>query len=81
MKKMPRLDHLNVNDYEEMVEMTNSRRQRYFEYLHASRTAKVNDDVSNETCDEIQLFKINNFIYKYCSIFSIDKKVDSSKSV
>lgn len=49
MKKMPRLDTINVKDYEEMVEMTSSRRQRYYEYLHSSRTARVNDDVSNET--------------------------------
>lgn len=42
---MPALESLQVADYMEMLEMSNSRRHRYYEYLHASKTADSNDEV------------------------------------
>lgn len=42
---MPRLNSIQIDDYEEMLEMSSNRRQRYYEYLHATITASSNDDV------------------------------------
>lgn len=44
-KKMPQLELLTKADYEEMLEMSNNRRQQYYKYLHASTVADTNDDV------------------------------------
>lgn len=45
-QKMPRLDDLRVTDYAEMLHMSTSRRYKYYEYLHAVRTADSNDQVT-----------------------------------
>lgn len=46
--KIPRLEQLTIADYEEMIEMSNSRRQRFYNYLHQTKSADYHDEVSQK---------------------------------
>lgn len=45
LKKTPALERLTIADYEEMLEMSVSRRQKYYHYLFATQTADARDEV------------------------------------
>lgn len=45
MKKIPRLDKVTVADYKEMLEMSTSRRQKYYYYLYVNKVANSHEEV------------------------------------
>lgn len=44
-KRMPRLEVLNIADFEEMLQMSQGRRQKYYQYLCSSQDSSSNDAV------------------------------------
>lgn len=42
---MPKLELIEIEDYEEMLEMASNRRQRYYNYLWATKTKANHEDV------------------------------------
>lgn len=72
---MPRLKNVQIDDYEEMLEMSTNRRQRYYEYLHATITATMNEDVCLQNNEDFDL------IFHTFNFYSIDKKDHSSTSL
>ncbi|XP_055312131.1 mitochondrial ribonuclease P protein 1 homolog [Sitodiplosis mosellana] len=53
MKKTPALDRLTIADYEEMLEMSTSRRQKYYHYLFVTQTADTRSDMKKKIRDLI----------------------------
>lgn len=45
MEKMPNLDALTVFDFEEMLEMSQNKRQKYYKFLFSTKSSQSNDEV------------------------------------
>lgn len=74
LKKTPALDRLTKADYEEMLEMSSSRRQKYYHYLFATQTADARDEVYKlcfQTSSMSYKFGIEQSNQIICSIFII----------
>lgn len=45
-KRVPKLDVMQIENYEEMLFMSNSRRNRYYDYIRSISTAETSEDVN-----------------------------------
>ncbi|XP_031623737.1 mitochondrial ribonuclease P protein 1 homolog [Contarinia nasturtii] len=52
-KKMPPINMLTIADYEEMLEQSNNRRQKYHNYLHSSKMGTSNDEMKRMIAKKI----------------------------
>lgn len=58
LKKMPQVAGITIVDYKNMLEMSNSRRQRYYGFLFKSQTAEANDEVKKLIREKVYEQKI-----------------------
>lgn len=50
-KRVPKLDTINITQFEEMLTMTHSRRQKYYDYIRVTNGTKTNDNVNKNVVD------------------------------
>lgn len=76
-KKVPKLETINVNQFEEMLNLSNSRRHKYYDYLRAISIADSNEDVNIH----VQVTRVD-LPSNLCSVFMVsDKKINSSRNL
>lgn len=75
-RKVPKLDAIEIDHFEEMLNMSNTRRSKYYDYLRVTSVAESNQDVNGNF--EREREKTLELSLTHVSYFQIKQLIRSS---